>query len=104
MQSRRTNTIALSRFYDEIDWERRVRKRKARLLTATEDAFAHIRRLHETKGPCQPMDCHEAAQAVFPALARPLQKYLRVTRQQPKHTAEQVKHPQFALRHDPFRL
>jgi hypothetical protein len=36
------------------------------------------------------MDAHEAAQAVFPALARSLQKYLRVTRQQPRHTAEQV--------------
>ncbi len=36
------------------------------------------------------MDSQEAAQAVFPSLARSLQKYLRVTRQQPRHSAEQV--------------
>lgn len=78
------------RFYEEIDWDRRVKKRKARLLTAAEEAFAHVKRLHEEKGPCVPMDSHEAAQAVFPSLARSLQKYLRVTRQQPRHSAEQV--------------
>jgi len=37
-----------------------------------------------------PLDCAEAAAAVFPSLARPLQKYLRLTRQLPWHTAESV--------------
>lgn len=98
------------RFYEEMDWERRVKKRKARLVTAAEEAFSHVKRLHEEKGefweggvprllknhvlfflgPCVPMDAHEAAQAVFPSLARSLQKYLRITRQQPRHTAENV--------------
>ena len=32
------------RFYEEYEQERRVRKRRARLLNATEDAFTHIRR------------------------------------------------------------
>jgi hypothetical protein len=41
-------------------------------------------------GPAVPLDAMEAAAAVFPSLARPLQKYLRVTRQQPWHTAESV--------------
>lgn len=36
------------------------------------------------------MDPSEAAQAVFPSLARPLQKYLRVTRQQPRHSVESI--------------
>lgn len=36
------------------------------------------------------MTPEEAAQAVFPSLARSLQKFLRVTRQQPRHSAEQV--------------
>lgn len=36
------------------------------------------------------MDAQEAAQAVFPSFARSLQKYLRITRQQPRHTAENV--------------
>ena len=36
------------------------------------------------------MDPQEAAQAVFPSLARALQKYLRVTRQQPRYTMEAI--------------
>jgi hypothetical protein len=36
------------------------------------------------------MDAYSAAQAVFPGLAKQLHKYLRITRQQPRHTAEQV--------------
>ncbi|CAG7824252.1 unnamed protein product [Allacma fusca] len=40
--------------------------------------------------PAVPLDAMEAAAAVFPSLAKPLQKYLRATRQQPWHTAESV--------------
>ena len=36
------------------------------------------------------MGPEQAAQAIFPTMARALQKYLRVTRQQPKHTMESV--------------
>ncbi len=36
------------------------------------------------------MESYEAAQAIFPSLSRPLQKYLRATRQQPHHTQESV--------------
>lgn len=36
------------------------------------------------------MDAREAAQAVFPSMARALQKYLRVTRQQPRYTMENI--------------
>jgi len=32
----------------------------------------------------------QAAQAIFPTMARALQKYLRITRQQPRHTMESV--------------
>ena len=35
------------RFHDEAEYERRVRKRKARLMVATEEAFTHIKRMHE---------------------------------------------------------
>lgn len=38
------------KFYEEIEWERRVKKRKARLVTAAEEAFGHVKRLHEEKG------------------------------------------------------
>ena len=40
----------------------------------------------------QPLSPYEAAQAVFPSLSRSLQKYLRVTRQQPRHTMESILH------------
>ena len=36
------------------------------------------------------MDPQEAAQAVFPSMARALQKYLRITRQQPRYSMESV--------------
>jgi vang-like len=36
------------------------------------------------------MDPHEAAHAVFPSMARALQKYLRITRQQPKYSMDNV--------------
>ncbi|XP_061713908.1 vang-like protein 1 [Cydia pomonella] len=77
------------RYYEEAERERRVRKRRARLLSAAEDAFAHVRRVRvaAANGALGP---REAAQAVFPSLARALQKYLRATRQQPRHSAEAV--------------
>ena len=36
------------------------------------------------------MESYEAAQAIFPTLSRPLQKYLRITRQQPRHSVEAI--------------
>ena len=38
------------RFYDELDYERKLRKRKARLMVAAEEAFNHVTRLHTDKG------------------------------------------------------
>lgn len=79
------------RFYEEHEYERRVKKRRARLITAAEEAFTHIKRLHnDNQAPAIPMDPHEAAQAIFPSMARALQKYLRVTRQQPRHSVEAI--------------
>ncbi|CAG9132631.1 unnamed protein product [Plutella xylostella] len=78
------------RYYEEAERERRVRKRRARLLTAAEDAFAHVRRVRVTNANGGALGPREAAQAVFPSLARALQKYLRATRQQPRHSADSV--------------
>ena len=41
-------------------------------------------------GPTSPLDSYEAAQSIFPSIARPLQKYLRITRQQPRHTMDTI--------------
>ncbi|XP_076457838.1 vang-like protein 2-B [Babylonia areolata] len=88
--ARRRDSGHNDRFYDEVEYERRVRKRKARLVVAAEEAFTHIKRLQEEQGPTIPMDPQEAAQAVFPSMARALQKYLRITRQQPRYSMESV--------------
>lgn len=79
------------RFYEEQEYDRRVKKRRARLLVATEEAFTHIKRVHEDTHPGNhAMDPTEAAQSIFPSIARPLQKYLRITRQQPRWPMESV--------------
>lgn len=36
------------------------------------------------------MDPKEAAQAIFPSIAKTLQKFLRTTRQQPQHTVQSI--------------
>ena len=37
------------RLYEEYEYERRLKKRRLRLLTATEDAFVHLRKITEEK-------------------------------------------------------
>ncbi|XP_043236604.1 vang-like protein 2-B [Amphibalanus amphitrite] len=99
--SRRKDGSHNERFHEEYEYERRVKKRRSRLVTAAEEAFTHIKRLQDEHGPAMPMDPHEAAQAIFPTMARPLQKYLRVTRQQPRHTMEAIlAHLAQCLAHD----
>ena len=99
--ARRRDSSHNERFYEEHEYERRVKKRRARLITAAEEAFTHIRRIHNEPAPAIPLDPHEAAQAVFPSMARALQKYLRVTRQQPRHTVEGIlRHLAHCLKHD----
>ncbi|CAF1227583.1 unnamed protein product [Didymodactylos carnosus] len=78
------------RFYDELEYERRVRKRRTKLLVACEDAFTHVKKCHDERGSHIPMDSREAAQAVFSSMSHSLQKYLRITRQQPYYTRESI--------------
>ena len=52
-------------------------------------------------GPAIPMDPLEAAQAIFPSMARALQKYLRITRQQPRYSMEGIlQHLALCIGHD----
>ncbi|XP_074652773.1 vang-like protein 1 [Tubulanus polymorphus] len=90
--ARKRDSSHNDRFYEEEEYRRRVKKRKARLLTAAEEAFTHIKRFTDDsmKGPAIPMDPQEAAQSIFPSMARALQKYLRITRQQPRYTMESI--------------
>lgn len=72
-----------------------------RLVVAVEEAFTHIKRMQEEepkKAPGDVMDPREAAQAIFPSMARALQKYLRTTKQQHCHSMESIqKHLAFCL-------
>uniref|UniRef100_A0A8C6LEB8 VANGL planar cell polarity protein 1 n=1 Tax=Nothobranchius furzeri TaxID=105023 RepID=A0A8C6LEB8_NOTFU len=108
-QSRATVTPATKRkdnahnelYYEEADYERRVRKRRARLVVAVEEAFTHVRRMKkedENATPSDIMDIREAALAIFPSMARALQKYLRTTKRQHCHSMESIqKHLAFCL-------
>ncbi|KAJ8272553.1 hypothetical protein GJAV_G00090560 [Gymnothorax javanicus] len=95
-------------YYEEAEMERRIRKRKARLVVAVEEAFTHIKRLQEDdpaasspKNAREIMDPREAAQAIFAPMARAMQKYLRTTRQQPYHSMESIlTHLQFCITHN----
>merc|ERR1711992_75224 len=101
--SKRGHSAHNERYHDVEEYERKVRKRRARLITATEESFTHIRRLRENSAGTrkQPLSPYEAAQAVFPSLSRSLQKYLRVTRQQPRHTMESIlQHLSTCLQYD----
>lgn len=78
-----------------------------RLIVAVEEAFTHIKRLHEDelalspKHPREIMDPREAAQAIFAPMARAMQKYLRTTRQQAFHSMESIlTHLQFCITHN----
>ena len=48
--ARRRDASHNDRFYEQSEYERRVQKRKARLITAAEEAFTHIKRLQEEQG------------------------------------------------------
>ncbi len=70
-----------------------ARSSHSRLVVAVEEAFTHVRRLQEEekkKPPGDEMDPREAAQAIFPSMARALQKYLRTTRQQHCHSMDSI--------------
>uniref|UniRef100_A0A672SED1 Vang-like protein n=1 Tax=Sinocyclocheilus grahami TaxID=75366 RepID=A0A672SED1_SINGR len=91
--ARRRDSSHNELYYEEAEHERRVRKRRARLVVAVEEAFTHIRHMQEEeqkKAPGDVMDPREAAQAIFPSMARALQKYLRTTRQQHLHSMESI--------------
>lgn len=74
------------------------------LVVAVEEAFTHIKRMQEEeqkKAPGDVMDPREAAQAIFPSMARALQKYLRTTKQQHCHSMESIQqHLAFCITHN----
>ena len=45
----RTPAKVPDRFFEEFDYERRLKKRKLKLLAATEEAFAHLARVSQER-------------------------------------------------------
>uniref|UniRef100_A0A6G1SJL0 Vang-like protein 2 n=1 Tax=Aceria tosichella TaxID=561515 RepID=A0A6G1SJL0_9ACAR len=88
--------------------ERKLRRRKLRLLAAIEDSFEQVRLLDE--GPLKPttdqagclngpaatrqtaigLDAGQAARTLYPSIARPLQKYLKLTKQTGRHNLQSI--------------
>lgn len=79
---------------EELDFEKRVKKRKYRLMAATEDAFSHVQNAADSGSPKvglhNQMDSLTAAQNVFTWIVRPLTKYLKTTRLQSRHPSGEV--------------
>ncbi|KAM9485361.1 vang-like protein 1 [Salvelinus alpinus] len=102
--ARRRDATHNELYYEEADHDRRVRKRRARLVVAVEEAFMHVRRMQQEEQKASPgdvMDVREAALAIFPSMARALQKYLRTTRRQHCHSMESIqRHLAFCLTHN----
>lgn len=75
-----------------------------RLVVAVEEAFIHVRRMQQEEQKASPgdvMDVREAALAIFPSMARALQKYLRTTRRQHCHSMDSIqRHLAFCLTHN----
>lgn len=75
-----------------------------RLVVAVEEAFIHVRRMQQEEQKVSPgdvMDVREAASAIFPSMARALQKYLRTTRRQHCHSMDSIqRHLAFCLTHN----
>lgn len=88
--TRRRDPARNDRFYEEAEFDRKVKRRKARLYNACEEAFGHIKRVQLERGPCVPMDPEETAQSLFPSFARPLQKYLRTVRLHHRFTMDGI--------------
>lgn len=93
-----SSVSAGDRLFEESEFEKRVKKREARLMCVTEEAFGHVKRVHDTnvqqntENGNEPaiMDPYETAQAIFSTIARDLRRYLRVTRQQMFYSRESI--------------
>uniref|UniRef100_A0A8R1HSE7 Vang-like protein n=1 Tax=Caenorhabditis japonica TaxID=281687 RepID=A0A8R1HSE7_CAEJA len=78
---------------EELDFEKRLKKRKYRLIAAAEDAFSHVQNTAEGGQKTvinNQMDSLTAAQNVFTWIVRPLTKFLKTTRLQSRHPSGEV--------------
>ncbi|XP_040278696.1 vang-like protein 1 isoform X1 [Bufo bufo] len=94
------STSYKERYYADIDQERKIRRRRARLVVAVHKSFSQVQRLDNMKsGPA--IDPREAAQSIFPLIAQSLQRYLRSTNQTHLYSMEAIiEHLTLCLTHN----
>lgn len=77
-------------YYEDIEYERKVRRRKARLVVAVHRAFSQVNVTEDGVKSSPGLPPREAAQSIFPLIAQSLQRYLRTTRQAHLYTMEAI--------------
>jgi len=79
-------------FYEEMEWEKRFKKRRYRLISCTEEVFAHVQAVNAQTAnqKVEQMDPTTAAKAVLGGIAKPLNRFLKFTCQQPNHLPKAV--------------
>lgn len=94
--ARRRDAGQNERYYNEVEKERRIRKRRSRLEAAVEDAFSLVHRQRASHHSAS-----DVASEVWPTMARSMQKYLRTTRQHEHYNQEDcLDHLSFCFRHN----
>ena len=87
-------SLALSSYYTQFyTIEKNIKDRKrAQLISATEESFNMLRRVHHETSSQQLLNCNEAARSLFPHIIHPLLKYLKSTgvKQQQIHTMDSI--------------
>ncbi|XP_073473712.1 vang-like protein 1 isoform X3 [Aquarana catesbeiana] len=91
-QSQLTNSNYKDRYYEDIEYERKIRRRHARLVVAVHRAFSQVNLLDDGTKSSQALPPREAAQSIFPLVAQSLQRYLRTTRQAHLYSMEAIIH------------
>lgn len=89
------------RYYADIEQERRIRRRRARLVVSVHRSFSEVQCMDNRMKPGQVMDPREAAQSIFPLIAQSLQRYLRSTHQTHLYSMEAIiQHLTLCLAHN----
>ncbi|XP_073524887.1 vang-like protein 1 isoform X3 [Phyllobates terribilis] len=89
------------RYYADIDQERKIRRRRARLVVSVHHSFSLVQRMDNRMKSGSGIDPREAAQSIFPHIAQSLQRYLRSTRQTHLYSMEAiVQHLTLCLTHN----
>ncbi|XP_066455526.1 vang-like protein 1 isoform X2 [Eleutherodactylus coqui] len=95
-----SSTNYKDRYYADIELERKIRRRRARLVVTVHRSFSEVQRMDNRIKSGQAIDAREAAQSIFPLIAQSLQRYLRSTQQTHLYSMESIiKHLTLCLMH-----